>query len=135
MIKLIVGKKGAGKTKRLVDLVNSTAETSLGNVVCIEKGGTLTFSVSHKARLVYADDFSICGYDEYYGLLAGIKAGNNDVTHIFGDATLRIGSRNYDELAAFLERLSKIEDVEFVFTVSCDESELPAKVFEIAEKI
>lgn len=135
MIKLIVGKKGAGKTKHLVEMVNSAAETSLGNVVCIEKGGTLTFSVSHKARLVYADDFSICGYDEYYGLLAGIKAGNNDVTHIFGDATLRIGSRNYDELAAFLERLSKIEDVEFVFTVSCDESELPAKVFEIAEKI
>ena len=135
MIKLIVGKKGAGKTKHLVEMVNSAAETSLGNVVCIEKGGTLTFSVSHKARHVYADDFSICGYDEYYGLLAGIKAGNNDVTHIFGDATLRIGSRNYDELAAFLERLSKIEDVEFVFTVSCDESELPAKVFEVAEKI
>ena len=134
MIKLIVGKKGAGKTKHLVEMVNSAAETSLGNVVCIEKGGTLTFSVSHKARLVYADDFSICGYDEYYGLLAGIKAGNNDVTHIFGDATLRIGSRNYDELAAFLERLSKIEDVEFVFTVSCDESELPAKVFEIEKK-
>ena len=96
MIKLIIGKKGAGKTKRLVELVNSAAETSLGNVVCIEKGGTLTFSVSHKARLIYADDFSICGYDEYYGLLAGVKAGNNDITHIFGDATLRIGSRNYD---------------------------------------
>lgn len=135
MIKLIIGKKGAGKTKRLVEMVNTAADTSLGNVVCIEKGGTLTFSVSHKARLIYADDFSICGYDEYYGLLAGIKAGNNDVTHIFGDATLRIGSRNYDELAAFLERLSKIEDVEFLFTLSCDESELPAKIFEVAEKI
>ena len=78
MIKLIIGKKGAGKTKRLVELVNNAAETSLGNVVCIEKGGTLTFSVSHKARLIYADDFSICGYDEYYGLLAGVKAGNAD---------------------------------------------------------
>lgn len=135
MIKLIIGKKGAGKTKHLVEMVNSAAETSLGNVVCIEKGGTLTFSVSHKARLIYADDFSISGYNEYYGLLTGVKAGNNDVTHIFGDATLRIGSRNYDELAAFLERLSKIEDVEFVFTVSCDESELPASVFNYAEKI
>ncbi len=135
MIKLIIGKKGAGKTKRLVELVNSAAETSLGNVVCVEKGGTLTFSVSHKARLVYADDFSICGYDEYYGLLAGIKAGNNDITHIFGDATLRIGSRNYGEFTAFLKRLSKIEDVEFTFTVSCDESELPAEIFDVAEKI
>ena len=135
MIKLIVGKKGAGKTKHLVEMVNSAAETSLGNVVCIEKGNTLTFNVSSTARLVDSDVYGITGYDAYYGLLAGIKAGNNDVTHIFGDATLRIGSRNYDELAAFLERLSKIEDVEFVFTVSCDESELPAKVFEIAEKI
>ncbi len=135
MVKLIIGKKGAGKTKRLVDLVNSTAETSLGNVVCIEKGGTLTFSVSHKARLIYADDFSINGYGEYYGLLAGVKAGNNDITHIFGDATLRIGSRDYGELCAFVKRLSKIEDVDFIFTISCDESELPAEIFEVAEKI
>lgn len=135
MIKLIIGNKGSGKTKHLVEMVNSAAETSLGNVVCIEKGDTLTFSVNYKARLIDADAFGITGYDEYFGMLAGIKAGNNDVTHIFGDATLRIGSRNYDELAAFLERLSAIDDVEFVFTVSCDESDLPAKVFEIAEKI
>lgn len=134
MIKLIIGKKGSGKTKKLVDLVNAAAETSLGNVVCIEKGDTLTFSVNHKARLIDADSYCISGYGEYYGMLAGIKAGNNDVTHIFGDATLRIGSRDYGELADFFERLSKIEDVEFVFTVSCDESELPAKVFDFAEK-
>ncbi len=135
MVKLIIGKKGAGKTKRLVDMVNDAANTSLGNVVCIEKGGTLTFSVSHKARLIYADDFSICGYDEYYGLLAGVKAGNNDITHIFGDATLRIGSRDYGELCAFVKRLANIPDVEFIFTISCDEAELPAEIFEAAEKI
>ena len=134
MIKLIIGKKGSGKTKKLVEMVNAAAESSLGNVVCVEKGGTLTFSVTHKARLVYADDYSINGYDEYFGMLAGIKAGNHDVTHIFGDATLRIGTRNYDELAAFLARLSKIDDVEFVFTVSCDEAELPAAIFEYAQK-
>ncbi|MCQ2441358.1 MAG: hypothetical protein MJ076_05655 [Clostridia bacterium] len=134
MIKLIIGKKGSGKTKKLVDMVNSSAETSLGNVVCIEKGDTLTFSVSHKARLIDADAYGICGYGEYFGMLSGIKAGNNDVTHIYGDATLRIGSRDYNELSSFLERLSKIDDVEFIFTVSCDESELPAKIFEIAEK-
>lgn len=134
MIKLIIGKKGSGKTKKLVDMVNSSAETSLGNVVCIEKGDTLTFSVSHKARLIDADAYGISGYGEYFGMLSGIKAGNNDVTHIYGDATLRIGSRDYDELASFLERLAKIDDVEFIFTVSCDESELPAKIFGIAEK-
>ncbi len=135
MIKLIIGNKGSGKTKKLADMVNAAAETSLGNVVCIEKGDTLTYSINHKARLVDSDAYGISGYNEYYGMLSGIKAGNHDVTHIFGDATLRIGSRDYYELAAFFERLAKIEDVEFVFTVSCDETDLPEKIFKIAEKI
>ena len=104
MIKLIIGKKGSGKTKKLVELVNSAAETSLGNVVCIEKGDVLTFSVTHKARLVDSCDFGISGYGEYFGFLAGIKAGNNDITHIFGDATLRIGGRDYEEFANLSSR-------------------------------
>ena len=133
MIKLIIGKKGSGKTKKLVDLVNEATSASLGNVVCIEKGDTLTYSVTHKARLIDADAFGISGYGEYYGMLAGIKSGNHDVTHIFGDATLRIGTRDYEELVAFLERLSKIDDVEFLFTVSADKEELPKKLFDIAE--
>ena len=80
-----------------------------------------------------AESYGISGYGEYYGMVAGIKAGNNDVTDIFGDATLRIGSRDYDELTAFLERVAKIDDVEFVFTVSADKEELPKKIFDIAE--
>ena len=130
MIKLIIGKKGSGKTKKLVDMVNSATEASL---VCIEKGDTLTYSVTHKARLIDAESYGISGYGEYYGMVAGIKAGNNDVTHIFGDATLRIGSRDMDELTAFLERISEISDVEFVFTVSADKEELPKKIFDLAE--
>ena len=133
MIKIIIGRKGSGKTKMLVDMVNETTKTSLGNVVCIEKGDTLTYSVTHKARLIDADTFGISGYGEYYGLVAGIKSGNHDVTHIFGDATLRIGTRDYDELVAFLERIAKIEDVEFIFTISADKEELPKKLFDIAE--
>ena len=133
MIKIIIGKKGSGKTKLLVDMVNTAANESLGNVVCIEKGDTLTYSVTHKARLIDIDAFGISGYGEYYGMLSGIKSGNNDVTHIFGDATLRIGGRDYDELAAFFERIAKIEDVEFIFTVSADKDELPKKIFDIAE--
>ncbi len=134
MIKVIIGKKGSGKTKKLVEMVNDAADKSLGNVVCIEKGDVLTFSVTHKARLIDSCDYGISGYGEYFGMLSGIKAGNNDVTHIFGDATLRIGTRDYEELAEFFERLSAIKDVEFVFTLSCDEADLPAKIFELCEK-
>ncbi len=133
MIKLIIGRKGSGKTKKLVDLVNSAAAQSLGNVVCIEKGDTLTYSVTHKARLIDADAYEISGYGEYYGMISGIKAGNNDITHIFGDATLRIGSRDYDELFEFFKRLEKIDGIEFLFTVSADKEELPEKIFNIAE--
>ena len=135
MIKLIVGNKGSGKTKRLVDLVNAAAESSKGNVVCIEKGDTLTYSVTHKARLIDADFFGISGYGEYYGMISGIKAGNHDVTHIFGDATLRIGTRDYEELITFLTRIAEFEDIEFIFTVSADKEELPKKLFDIAEVI
>ena len=135
MIKIIIGRKGSGKTKKLVELVNNATAESLGNVVCIEKGDTLTYSVTHKARLIDADAFGISGYGEYYGMLSGIKSGNHDVTHIFGDATLRIGTRDYDELVAFFERLAKIDDVEFLFTVSADKEELPKKLFDIAEVI
>ena len=138
MIKLIVGKKGSGKTKKLIDLVNNAAQTSKGNVVCIEKGDTLTFSISHKARLIDIEAYGVSGYGEYYGMLSGINAGNHDVTDIFGDATLRIGGRNYDDLADFLDRLSALSEdshVNFMFTVSCDAADLPAKVFEIAEQI
>ncbi len=138
MIKLIVGKKGSGKTKKLIDLVNETTLTSKGNVVCIEKGDTLTFSISHKARLVDIEAYGVSGYGEYYGMLCGINAGNHDVTDIFGDATLRIGTRDYDELADFLDRVSALSEdshVNFIFTVSCDEAELPAHIWEVAEKI
>ena len=80
-------------------------------------------------------DGGVCAAEGFTaaGVIAGIKAGNNDVTHIFGDATLRIGSRDMDELTAFLERISEISDVEFVFTVSADKEELPKKIFDLAE--
>ena len=135
MISIILGHKGAGKTKRLISCVNEAVENSKGNVVCVEKETKLTYDVNYRARLVATDEFSVKGYDAFYGFLAGLCAGNHDITDILVDATLRIGGRNYDELAAFLQRLAKIDDVEFVFTISCDESELPAAVFEVAEKI
>ncbi len=138
MIKLIIGKKGSGKTKKLIDLVNSTATTSKGNVVCIEKGDTLTFSISHKVKLIDVEAYGASGYGEYYGMLCGICAGNHDVTDVFGDATLRIGTRDYEELADFLDRVSALAEdshVNFTFTVSCDKADLPEKIFAIAEEI
>ena len=137
MIKLIIGKKGSGKTKRLIDLVNETAKNSPGNVVCIEKGDALTYSISHAVRLVDTENYGISGYGELYSLICGIAAGNHDVTHIFGDATIKLGG-SIEGLTDFFHRVSAVAEdsnIKFIFTVSCDETEIPQGVFEVAEKM
>lgn len=134
MIKLIIGNKGSGKTKKLIEQVNAAAKSSPGSVVCVEKGDNLTLSVAREARLIDVESYGISGYDEYYAMLCGIAASNYDITHIFGDATKKIGG-GLDGIDKFFSRLAANENIEFVFTVSCDEEDLPAEIFEIAEKI
>ena len=134
MIKLIIGKKGSGKTKKLIDVVNEAAKTTGGNVVCVEQGDALRFSVSTQVRLVDTESYGISGYDEYYAMLCGIAASNYDITHIFGDATKKIGG-GLEGIEDFFKRLSANKEIEYVFTVSCDEADLPASVLELAEKL
>ena len=134
MIKLIIGNKGSGKTKKLIDLVNTAAKNSPGSVVCIEKGDALRFSLSREVRLIDVESYGISGYDEYYAMLCGISASNHDITHIFGDATKKIGG-GLEGLDKFLARVDENKDIEYIFTVSCDEADLPEKVLKIAEKI
>ncbi len=134
MIKLIIGNKGSGKTKKLIELVNTAAKNSPGSVVCVEKGDALRFSVAREVRLIDVESYGISGYDEYYAMLCGIAASNHDITHIFGDATKKIGG-GIDGLDKFLARVDANKDIEFVFTVSCDEADLPKAVTDIAEKI
>jgi len=137
MIKLIIGKKGSGKTKNLINAVTEASNKSTGNVVCVEMGPALTYDIPSSVRLINTEVYGIAGYDAFYGFLSGICAGNYDVTDIFVDATLRIGSRDYNELADFIVKvdgLAKESNTNMVFTVSCDESELPARIFEFAQK-
>ncbi len=138
MLKLIIGKKGSGKTKKLISTVTAAADVSNGNVVCIEKGDTLTYNITHRVRLVDVENYGVAGFDAFYGFISGICAGNYDVTHIGIDAVLRICGRDYDKLAEFLGKLSalsKESNTEFIVTVSADKAELPASIFEIAEEI
>ena len=138
MVKLIIGNKGSGKTKRLIDLVNGAVEKSNGNVVCIEKERLLTYDVNYRARLIETDHYKVSGYDAFYGFLCGVIAGDHDITDILVDATLKIGGRDYEALAAFLEKvseLSKISEQDITFTISCDECELPERIFTFCEKI
>ena len=131
MIKLIVGRKGTGKTKILVDMVEAAEKASSGNVVCIEKVPHLTYDIPSSVRLMETSKDEIEGYEEFYGFLAGVLAGNFDITDAFIDSTLRIGGRDYDKLGKFLTKLNaSVGDrpVNIVFTVSADREELPESV-------
>ena len=103
MIKLIIGNKGSGKNQKLIDLVNTCVEKSDGNVVCIEKEPKLTYDVSSKARLLETDTYRVSGCKAFYGFLAGICAGNYDVTDILIDATFKIVGREYQKLVQFFD--------------------------------
>lgn len=130
MVKIITGTKGTGKTKVLVDMINAAAGTTSGNVICIEKGMNLTFDISHKVRLVATEDYSIAGYDMFYGFVAGILAGNYDITDVFVDGILKIGGRNYAELGKILDDLNAItgDNINLVMTVSENSETLPDTV-------
>ena len=96
----------------------------------------MTYNIDHSVRLIDVERYNIEGYDAFYGMITGVLAGNYDITDLFIDGTLRIGGRNTDELAAMIEKIEALEvakDVNIVFTVSCDKSELNGKLQGLAE--
>ncbi len=131
MIKLIVGNKGSGKTKTLIEQINQTAKTAKGNIVCVEKAMKLTYDIDHSVRLIDIDLYNISGYDAFYGFVAGLYASNYDITDVFVDGILKIGGRNLEELGATFDKLEELNQkngINMVFTVSCDLADLPESV-------
>ena len=110
MLKLIIGVKGTGKTKALINMVNSAVEASHGDVVCIEKGVKLRYDVKYKARLINTEEYYIADAQSLFGFLAGIFASNHDVTDLFIDSALKICNNNTAEFDAFVEELSRLVD-------------------------
>ena len=121
MITLLTGKKGSGKTKKLIEMANAALEKTNGNVVVVEKGLKLTYDISHAARLIDIDAYDVKGGKGLYGFLAGICAGNYDVTDILVDSTLKItgtGAEVMDLLVNDLKKLEKESGANFVLSVS-----------------
>ena len=138
MVTLIVGKKGTGKTKKLINLTNDAVESSNGNVVVIGKGSKLTYDVTHKARLIDTEQYSITGYDAFFGFLSGLCAGNYDLTDVLIDSTLKIGGQDFTQFADFIEKINALAaktETKFTFLVSADETELPTSLDAISVKI
>lgn len=121
MLKLIIGLKGTGKTKHLIELVNSSVNSTDGNVVCIEKGNKLRFDIKYQCRLIEAEESGIDTAESLYGFMAGILASNNDVKHLYVDSALKIIGNDavaFDEFVTKVDKLVNARGVDCVMTSS-----------------
>lgn len=128
MIKLIVGKKGSGKTKYLIDTANDSIKKVKGHVVFIDYDNSHMFQIDYRVRFMSIKEYKI--YDDvgFYGYLCGIIASNYDIETIYIDSLYRISQCELTQLQTFFSNLDMLEmkyNVSFVFNISCDLDQLP----------
>ncbi|MCL1881937.1 MAG: hypothetical protein FWF76_07140 [Oscillospiraceae bacterium] len=131
MVKLIPGKKGAGKTKILIEAIRVAKAESKGNIVTIQTKRSLNSEIRHGVRLIDIEDYNIANCDGMRGFVSGIMASDYDCTHIFVDGILRIvGEDERRDMTKVVEMLEKMDEVsgkftEITLTFSADVSEIP----------
>ena len=133
MINLIVGVKGTGKTKTLIDLVNQTVETCKGSVVCLAKGTKLRHEIKYLARLINTDEYMISDAHYLFGFIAGICASNHDVQDLFIDSCLKICKNDMEGFGHFVRKLAifaEAQNLNITMTVSCAKEELPESILQ-----
>ena len=130
MVKLLVGVKGTGKTKKLIEMVGTALESSKGNVVCVEKGNKLIYDINYKARLVDTEQYGIDDGQALYGFVAGLVAADHDLTDLFIDNTMKICKYDNDAFFALVDEVTALADklgFNCVISASLPVEERPAK--------
>ena len=128
MVQLIVGNKGKGKTKHLLDKVNTVIKDAQGNVVYLDKSTKHMFELNNKIRLIDVSEYLVTNSDEFIGFICGIISQDHDLQHMYFDSFLKIACVSEDEIGTAVEKLETISTkfhVDFVLSVSIDESALP----------
>ena len=129
MVRVIMGVKGTGKTKQMIELINSAVHSENGNVVCIERGNKLTYDIHSKIRLVESSHYDMNSFDFLKGFISGLYAGNYDITHVFIDSLTKIVEGEPDlETEKFLDWLNNFgekHNIKFTITISDDASLAP----------
>ena len=131
MGQLIVGKKGKGKTKCLLDKVNTEVKNILGNIVYLDKSTAHMYELNNKIRLISVPDSGVKTTEEFIGFVLGIISQDHDLEQMYFDSFLIISDQVGKDITASIERLQKISEqygVDFVLSVSMDESEVPDAV-------
>ena len=124
MVRLIMSGSGEGKTKQLLDLMNTAADTESGCMVCIEAHRSMSFNLRHQTRLVDASEYNITSFEALRGFICGMYAANYDITHIFIDNLCKIVKNNdYHEVGNFLAWLDSFVaplSIKVTATISAD---------------
>lgn len=124
MIKIHIGLKGSGKTKKLIEAVNNAVNVENGNVVCVTDGNRLIHDIDRKVRMINTEDFNIKNFDMFEGLICGLIAQDYDITHIFIDSVFKSvpnGDMNsIEEFISDLEKLAGAFNVSFTMMVSAE---------------
>ena len=131
MVQLIVGKKGKGKTKQLLDKVNSEVKDISGSIVYLDKSTKHMYELNNKVRLIDVSRYMIENADEFLGFVCGIISQDHDLEQMYFDSFLKIANLEGQNISAVIEKLDKMSDffqVDFILSVSMDESELPETV-------
>lgn len=132
MIKIHIGLKGSGKTKKLIEAVNNAVNIENGNVVCITDGNRLIHDIDRKVRMINTEDFNIKNFDMFEGLICGLIAQDYDITHIFIDSVFKSvpnGDMNsIEEFISDLEKLVGAFNVSFTMMVSAEADSAGANV-------
>jgi len=133
MVQLIVGKKGKGKTKELLDKVNSEVKEVSGNIVYLDKSTKHMYELNNKVRLIDVSQCLIENSDEFIGFVCGIISQDHDLQQMYFDSFLKISCLEDADITATVEKLEKVSastNVDFILSVSKDEAELPEAVKE-----
>ena len=126
MIHVIMGLKGSGKTKKMLDAINAAVADARGDVVCIEYGKKLTYDVSYKVRLVDSKEYGIKSPEMLKGFLSGLHAGNFDITHVFIDNLYKtIGNAAAEDFVTWCAKFAADNNMEVTMTISEDPAEAP----------
>lgn len=137
MVKLLVGHKGSGKTKHMIDLANDQIETSKGSVIFINKNHRLMYDLKYRIRVICMEDFEhITNCDEYIGFLYGIISLDHDIETVYIDSILKHADFSLGDLPEFIDRLKKISKnygMDFVVSLSAEKEEMIGVDFEGCE--
>ena len=131
MVQLIVGNKGKGKTKFLLDKVNNDVKEAAGSVVYLDKSPKHMYELNNKVRLIDVSDYMIENTDGFLGFVSGIISQDHDLQQMYFDSFLKIAKAEAKDMASAVEKLEKISSkfgVDFVVSVSADETDLPEAV-------